>query len=100
MPPVVGKVPLDSGTDFLAASELARARHGMMKKKRPQSIAMPPMVDQNVPLTVMPAKALPLLPVCEMAGVEHLREPVRPAVEDRFVARRARRRRWPRRRAP
>src|SRR5664280_1271228 len=68
MGPVVGKVPLDSGTDFLAPSELARARHGMMKKKRPHIMTRPPAVDQNLPLTVIPAKALPLLPVWEIVA--------------------------------
>ena len=40
----------------------------MMKKNRPQSMTRPPVVVQNLPLTVMPAKALPLLPVCEMVA--------------------------------
>ena len=38
----------------------------MMKKKRPHIMHSPPMVLQNRPLAVRPAKALPLLPVCEI----------------------------------
>src|SRR6266700_4251784 len=39
-PPVVGNVPADGGTDFLAASEPAIAIAGMIMKKRPTNIAL------------------------------------------------------------
>ena len=40
-PPVVGKVPADGGTIFLAASEPAIAITGTIIRKRPTSMAMP-----------------------------------------------------------
>ena len=42
-PPVVGKVPADAGTDFLAASAPAIAIAGMIMKKRPTNIETPPV---------------------------------------------------------
>ena len=41
-PPVVGNVPADAGTDFLAASEPAIAMVGMIIQKRPTNIATAP----------------------------------------------------------
>src|SRR3984893_9284416 len=41
-PPVVGKVPADGGTDFLAASEPAIAMAGMIIQNRPTNIATAP----------------------------------------------------------
>ena len=54
----------------------------MMKRKRPMSIARPPAVAQNLPLTVMPAKALPLLPVCERVAYRISEKPCGPALSD------------------
>ena len=42
-PPVVGNVPADGGTDFLAASEPAIAMAGMIIQKRPTNIAIAPV---------------------------------------------------------
>ena len=42
-PPVVGNVPADAGTDFLAASEPAIAMVGMIIQNRPTPIAMAPV---------------------------------------------------------
>ena len=39
--PVTGKVPADSGTFFLAASEPAMPRIGISMKKRPKNISRP-----------------------------------------------------------
>ncbi len=39
--PLVGKVPSDGGTIFLAASDPAAASIGIIIRKRPTSIAMP-----------------------------------------------------------
>src|SRR6185312_4029269 len=39
-PPVVGNVPADAGTDFLAASEPAIAIAGTIMKKRPTNIEL------------------------------------------------------------
>ena len=65
-PPWVGKVPVDAGTIFLATSEPATAIIGMMMKYRPISMARPPVVLYQSVLPVMPAKAEPLFPVCEV----------------------------------
>ena len=43
-PPVVGNVPADGGTDFLAASEPAIAMAGMIIQKRPTNIATAPVM--------------------------------------------------------
>src|SRR4029077_4403069 len=42
-PPVVGNVPAEAGTDFLAASEPAIAIAGMIIQNRPTPIAMAPV---------------------------------------------------------
>ena len=43
-PPWVGKVPVEAGSVFLAASEPAIAMAGMIMKKRPTNIATAPVV--------------------------------------------------------
>ena len=43
MPLSVRKVPSDSGTTFLAASEPPRARAGIMMANRPSSMSTAPM---------------------------------------------------------
>ena len=43
-PPVVGNVPADGGTIFLAASEPAIAMAGMIIQKRPTNIATAPVM--------------------------------------------------------
>ena len=65
-PPVVGNVPADGGIDFFATSEPAIAMAGMITKKRPTNIARPPVRLYHRVLPVSPAKAEPLLPVCEV----------------------------------
>ena len=60
------------------------ASAGMIRKKRPTSIAMPER--RHVPLgagAVSPAKAEPLLLPAEVKAYEHLGEPVRPGLQDR-----------------
>ena len=42
-PPVVGNVPAEGGTDFLAAREPAIAMAGMIIQKRPTNIATAPV---------------------------------------------------------
>ena len=41
VPPLVGNVPLDGGTTFLATSEPATAIIGTMNRKRPNSMDRP-----------------------------------------------------------
>ena len=65
-PPVVGKVPEDAGTVFFAASEPAIAMAGMIIQKRPTSMAMAPVTLYQSVLPLRPAKAEPLLPVCDV----------------------------------
>ena len=65
-PPVVGNVPAEGGTDFLAASEPAIAMAGMIIQKRPTNIATAPVMLKNSVLAEMPAKAEPLLPVLDV----------------------------------
>ena len=43
-PPVVGNVPAEAGTVFLAASEPAIAMAGMIIQKRPTNIATAPVM--------------------------------------------------------
>ena len=50
-----------AGSLGLRASEPAMASTGMMRKKRPTSIAMPRVVSIQSVAAVMPAKAEPLL---------------------------------------
>ena len=66
MPPVVGNVPSEAGTDFLLASEPAIAIVGMIMMNRPTNIAIAPVMLKNSVLAVMPAKAEPLLAVLEV----------------------------------
>src|SRR5215470_3581792 len=65
-PPVVGNVPADAGTVFLAASEPAIAMAGMIIQKRPTSMATAPVVLYQSVLPVRPAKAEPLFAVCDV----------------------------------
>src|ERR1700730_4953568 len=65
-PPVVGNVPADGGTDFLAASEPAIAMAGMIIQKRPTAIATAPVMLKNSVLAVMPPNADPLLAVLDV----------------------------------
>ena len=60
--PVTGKVPADSGTFFLAASEPAIPRIGISMKKRPKNMSNPSVVLYQSVLAFRPAKAEPLLP--------------------------------------
>ncbi len=61
--PCVGKVPAETGTCFFAARRPAIASSGISIRKRPISIAKPMVVLYQGVLALMPAKALPLLPV-------------------------------------
>src|SRR5258708_37390049 len=61
--PWVGKVPLVTGTFFLAARLPATARIGIRNRKRPMSCANPSVRLYHGVLTLIPANALPLLPV-------------------------------------
>src|SRR6185312_8797708 len=45
--PVVGNVPSDGGTDFLAASEPAIAIVGTIIQKRPTNMAIAPVILKN-----------------------------------------------------
>ena len=64
--PVVGKVPDEAGTIFLATSEPASPSSGTISRKRPISMARPMVVSKKGVLALSPAKALPLLPVPEV----------------------------------
>ena len=57
----VGKVPTVAGTWRLRPSRPANASVGMMRKKRPNSVAMPSVVLYHWVLPVRPPKAEPLL---------------------------------------
>src|SRR5215467_10057111 len=63
---VTGNVPNDGGTYFLPARLPAIANAGMIIRKRPTSIVMPPAVLYQRVLVVSPANADPLLPACEV----------------------------------
>ena len=56
-------MPLVTGICFLAARLPATASSGSRKRKRPISIARPIVRLYQGVFAVMPAKALPLLPV-------------------------------------
>src|SRR5262249_6322509 len=64
--PVVGKVPAEAGTIFLAASEPAIAIAGMIIQKRPTNIATAPVRLKTIVLAEMPANADPLLRVLDV----------------------------------
>src|SRR2546421_864331 len=57
----VGNVPAVTGTAFLRAIDPAMASTGMMRKKRPTSIASPIVVSYQCVAVVRPANAEPLL---------------------------------------
>ena len=78
--PDTGKLPLVAAARFLRPRLPASASAGMIMMKRPTSIAMPMVVLYQYVLAVRPAKALPLLPVPEEIGVQHLAEAVGPGV--------------------
>ena len=61
--PCVGNVPLVTGIAFLAARLPAAASSGSRNRKRPTSIASPSVRLYQGVFAVMPANALPLLPV-------------------------------------
>src|SRR5262249_19848470 len=60
--PLVGNVPADGGTRFLAAMDPAMAITGTSQPKRQISIVMPMVASNQGVLALRPAKALPLLP--------------------------------------
>src|SRR6267378_3051254 len=62
----VGNVPADAGTAFLRPSEPAIASAGIIRKKRPTSIATAPVVLYQRVLPVRPPNAEPLLLACEL----------------------------------
>ena len=57
----VGNVPADAGTVCLRAIEPAMPRTGMIRKKRPTSMARPSVVSYHCVAVVRPANAEPLL---------------------------------------
>src|SRR5580765_4818313 len=62
-PPWVGSVPLVIATRFFAARVPATAIRGSRNRKRPMSVARPSVRLYQGELALMPANALPLLPV-------------------------------------
>ena len=62
-PPSVGSVPLVTGTRFFAARLPATASSGSRNRNRPMIIASPMVRLYQGVLALMPANALPLLPV-------------------------------------
>ena len=61
--PCVGNVPLVAGIFFFAARLPAAASSGIRNRNRPISMASPSVRLYQGVLALMPAKALPLLPV-------------------------------------
>src|ERR1035441_3946992 len=60
--PLVGNVPLVTGTSFFFARLPAIARAGIIKRNLPTSISRPRVRLYQGVLALIPAKALPLFP--------------------------------------
>src|SRR6202789_836538 len=78
---VTGKVPADSGTNFLRARLPAMARIGITAKNRPNSVANPIVVLYQSVLPLNPANADPLFPVPDVYAYKTCDSPCGPGFE-------------------
>ena len=77
----VGNVPADGGTCCLRTTEPARASVGMIRKKRPNSMAMPSVVFIHARVRGDPANAEPLLFAADVNAYSSSLKPCAPGLK-------------------